>query len=301
MNPSCPECHTELNEDFGIVTCSSCGAVCSVDLDGEAVVQEKNENLEMDALNDLTSSENESNESLEEVGINEPVANENLEETSEEFLLEDEEDSFDDLSLDAESNEQVSEFLEENDESDAIGDNEDESFTEEHEAQDDADEKALFEEEVLESSKPAMSASKFFSGLEVFTEQLAPMDYHHTYYQVTVSGFETREELSDAMELTLDERLGLFESSLVFDDARQSFKIDKISFLRLVMLNKRLSSLNFVNIDWILAQDQTDVEDSDEELDSDENTAVGEPLQEEDQPQEELTDDDLYEEVEEDF
>ncbi len=37
--PQCPDCQVELEDDFGIVDCKSCGTVCSVDLNGEVKVQ----------------------------------------------------------------------------------------------------------------------------------------------------------------------------------------------------------------------------------------------------------------------
>jgi len=39
LNPLCPNCQTELTDDFGLVDCKSCGAVCSIDLEGNATVQ----------------------------------------------------------------------------------------------------------------------------------------------------------------------------------------------------------------------------------------------------------------------
>lgn len=44
MPPKCPDCQTDLEDDFGIVDCKSCGAVCSVDLDGEVQIQGEVEN-----------------------------------------------------------------------------------------------------------------------------------------------------------------------------------------------------------------------------------------------------------------
>lgn len=72
-NPSCPQCQTELEDDFGIVDCNSCGAVCSVDLDGGVTLQgevgDAEEELELEAQVEESAEEDVSvlEEQLEEI------------------------------------------------------------------------------------------------------------------------------------------------------------------------------------------------------------------------------------------
>jgi len=93
-----------------------------------------------------------------------------------------------------------------------------------------------------------------------------------------VSGFETESDLEDVLDLTLDDRLGLIKDSLEFDETKQSFIIPKISFLRLVTLHKRLSTIHFISMEWTLAEDQTDILDPEIPYEDEDATEVGEPI-----------------------
>lgn len=302
MNPSCPECQTELNDDFGIVTCTNCGAVCSVDFEGKATIQEKNETPGDEAL------------SLEEDSSFEDIESEDFGDTHEEGSTFESENSFETDDLAGESFEGDEEFseatrVEEFDDEEAVFDDTPEealhttadSGEELLDLSDSSSEGELDSGDVdsleAQGSSEPLSASSFFTGLEVFTEQLEPMDHHHTYYQVKVSGFETKDDFNDVLDLTLDDRLGLTRESLNFDDTKQSFIIEKISFLRLVALYKRLSTLSFLEIEWNLSEDQTDVTESGDQDYDDDSTVVGDASTDENIEYED--DDTLYEEVEE--
>ena len=356
MNPKCPECQTELNEDFGIVTCSSCGAVCSVDLDGNAEMQEKVQNAddihedadqedsnhedsdetsdefvaedegeefqektavdtELGSLDDDFSSDIEDalgedlSESLsgesddlsdslsetDEIGSDSDVSDGDDDEHAEQenewgAPLESEEDeTLDELKadsdLDTEPFEEESggdfdgEDSDEDQDSDAT---EDELLTSEDEDGEEVSEDGAFEETESVEDAPRvqtpLSGSGFFKNLELFTEQLEPQDHHHTYYRLKVSGFETESDLEDVLDLTLDDRLGLIKDSLEFDETKQSFIIPKISFLRLVTLHKRLSTIHFISMEWTLAEDQTDILDPEIPYEDEDATEVGEPI-----------------------
>ena len=411
MKPSCPECQTELNEDFGIVTCTSCGAVCSLDLDGNAVVQtatkktnhtqnlESAENVgsapseefsfpdaEEGVANELKSSEFDSSEleaKLEEESEAEPDSSEfgaeldssevgssevgssgldsseldsselgaefgtefsdDLNEGLDDSLPSDDLPSDDlpsddlpsddlpsddlpsgglpeDLSndeslgdddwehdghghehnghelelehhdesalrrgdegslgneLDEDEDEGEGEYEGEDEdegESEYEGEDEDEGEGEgegEYEGEDE-DEESLASKgskkdksgEYSGQGQTPLSSEGFLKNLEIFTEQFEPQHHHHTYYQLKVSGFETEADLRDVLDLTIDEQLEIFRESLIFDKTNQSFIISKISFLRLVALHKKLSTLGFISMEWTLKEDQSDLVDA---------------------------------------
>ena len=384
MKPSCPECQTELNEDFGIVTCTSCGAVCSLDLDGNAVVQtatkktnhtqnlESAENVgsapseefsfpdaEEGVANELKSSEFDSSEleaKLEEESEAEPDSSEfgaelDSSEVGSSGLDSSELDSseldsseLDSSELGAEFGTEFSDDLNEglddslpsddlpsddlpsddlpsgglpedlsNDESlgdddwehdehghghnghehehhdesalrrgdegslgNELDEDEDEDEGEyegesEYEGEgEDEDEESLASKgskkdksgEYSGQGQTPLSSEGFLKNLEIFTEQFEPQHHHHTYYQLKVSGFETEADLRDVLDLTIDEQLEIFRESLIFDKTNQSFIISKISFLRLVALHKKLSTLGFISMEWTLKEDQSDLVDA---------------------------------------
>ena len=288
MNPKCPECQVELPEDFGIVTCTNCGAVCSVDLDGNAEVQDEQMQTPGVEIEDPVEGV-----SLEAVG--EDDFETDLEENSTEFEEEtlEEESTFEDEPVEEDYIEEPQDELTE----DALDNPEEEleTFEEQIDEPIEDTQEESFEED-KENLEP-LSSDEFFNNLELFSEQLEPQDHHHTYYQLRVSGFETDSDLEEVLELTLDERLGIINESLVFDETHQSFIIPKISFLRLVVVHKRLSTIRFVEMDWALTEDQSDVTDDPSDYaggsEDTEDTHVGESLEVEED------DDALYEEVDE--
>jgi len=199
MNATCPECNTELDEDFGIVTCVSCGAVCSIDLDGSVVVQSDNEMADVDVV----------------AGVIE------VEDVAGDTDITGDVGSFEDLESLAE------EFLNESPE---------------------------VEVEASPNATVALSSQAFFKGLDIFSDQLESKDHFHTFFDLFVSGFETKKDLKETLELTLDDRLEVTVEKVLFDTDRQEFRVAKVNYLRLVNLHKRLSTLAFVKLDWLLSE-----------------------------------------------
>ena len=270
MNPKCPECQTELSEDFGIVTCSNCGSVCSVDLDGNAEVQEKIESSQ-EGLN-LQEEEISSGEEGPDFST---AVDENLESEPNDFFENEEESS--DLEGVSEETGQIEEDLLESNEA-PVEEQQASDFEEDLDAE--SDQKEQEYEDDLESEEEPLSSEGFFANLELFTEQLKPQDHHHTYYQLKVFGFETKTDLEEVLDLTLDDYLGLTKEKLTFDEGNQSFTIPKISFLRLVALHKRLSTLGFLSMEWTLIEDQSDI--IEENYENEGASEVSEPESDED-------------------
>ena len=352
MNPKCPECQTELNEDFGIVTCSNCGAVCSVDLEGNAEVQQKVQSVQddihedtnednHDEISDEFSTEDEGVDIQEKTAVDSDLGSlghdfsSDIEEALEEDLSAsstEDPDNLSDSSIESDDDESNfnsdvgddnNEFTEQDSEwgdsiepeegeasdelmADSVSDgesfegdsdgdlhdgaleaepetSEDEFLAIENEDVGEPSEDEAFEEAEPEEGAPKvhapLSGSGFFKNLELFTEQLEPQDHHHTYYRLKVSGFETESDIEEVLDLTLDDRLGLIKDSLEFNETKQSFVIPKISFLRLVALHKRLSTIHFIKMEWTLSEDQTDTADPEPTYEEgDEPTEIGEAI-----------------------
>ena len=234
MNATCPECNTELDEDFGIVTCTSCGAVCSVDLDGSVVVQSD----DVDTVAGVIEVEATAGDTKEATFDTDNKGSfEDLESLAEESL------SSEESTLD-----QVPNFSLEDIDSEA-------SALEEPGLKNTEDViNESLEAGTSSSSSAVLSSKAFFQGLDIFSDQLESVDHFHTFFDLFVSGFETKKDLKEALELTLDERLEVTADKILFDTNRQEFRVAKVSYLRLVNLHKRLSTLGFVKLDWLLSE-----------------------------------------------
>lgn len=225
QNPCCPECQTELEDDFGIVDCKSCGAVCSLDLEGNVQIQgEIAAPVEVDDYEEPA---------VEEIAIEEP-----LEETA---LEEEETDSYEELSADASA--EVEEYQTE----EAVA-----AETEEPPLEED---NFLEETPAVLESDP-MGGADFLKDLEFFTEESTAEELEHTYYDLSITGIGSNEERVVLVETLADSRLEISEeflNELIGDES--SFVLPQISFLRLSVIYKRLSSLN-IKMSWGLSEEQ---------------------------------------------
>lgn|GEM_PF-2378579 len=228
MNPLCPNCETELTDDFGLVDCKSCGAVCSIDLEDKVTVQ--------------------GNEPLErEEGDNEIIAEDAVEEESDEGSYGSEEEVEEEDDNDSDSSDETSD-----------GNNDDE---------DDSTEDDIFEERSKNNyvSASTLSGEDFLKDLEVFSEE-ATADGGHIYYDFHVTGIEGGQDRENFIETLADSRLEISEDAIreILGDA-SIFTLPQISFLRLTVIYKRLLSLG-LEMSWSLSELQEPVSYLSEEI-----------------------------------
>lgn len=308
MNPLCPECNEELGEDFGIATCASCGVICFIDLDGNAIVKSEEDNpQEQDSLEEEDSSfEDEDSHSSEEIYSFENPSSFEANSYEDEASM----DSGEDTEQDIESYEEESSDSEidaedfNSDSAEQEGGSYEAPLAQEYEAEtedyeDEENSEVVFSdaaeaplEDDLESevangssasatsakpnppTKPPMSGAKFFKDLEIFTEENQSEDYGHSFYALILTGMDTKNDLTDTIELLADERVGISESDITeswLSEDHKKITVPKISFLRLVYLYRRLRTLEFLKIDWLLSEDQDpEVEIEDQEEDPEE-------------------------------
>lgn len=240
MNPLCPNCQTELTDDFGLVDCKSCGAVCLIDLEDNVVVQ-GDEPIE---------SEDENLENEEVYGSSEETEEENADEADGEEYEEEYEES---LLEDGESNEepQPEEDLESEeeglyDESGLIEAGNDESDI-------DGEEDAVESVPTPRVPVAPLSGEDFLKDLEVFSEE-ATADGGHIYYDFHVTGIEGAQLRENFIETLADSRLEISEDSIreILGDSLD-FTLPQISFLRLTVIYKRLLSLE-LEMSWTLSE-----------------------------------------------
>jgi uncharacterized Zn finger protein (UPF0148 family) len=223
--PACPECQTELTDDFGIVDCKSCGAVCSIDLEDNVTIQGE----------DVAAA---SNEPVEE-DLSEVESSEDTWEASADEVDQEEDEEVYEVRVD----EPISEVEEET-----------ESETEVYEA---VEEKSIVEQAV---AAVPMSGADFLKDLEIFTEEAGAEGVGHIYYDLHVKGFEDSKLRELFIESLADERLEIDEDSLRDAvGAESEFTLPQISFLRLTVIYKRLVTLG-LDMSWTLSEDQEALE-----------------------------------------
>lgn len=259
MSPLCPECHKELDEDFGIATCSSCGAICFIDLEGNAIVKGDDDadkiELQEDDPAEFTDDDDGDSTNSTEDQIKDTQTDE-------------------DKTLSAQEDKELSEF------DSSPGENEFYTELEGSSSESEALETDLYDENEIEASDDqiledlnedsepftstspmtdSMSGAQFFKDLKIFTQEHNAEDYGHSFYVLSLTGIETKRDLSRVVELLADERVGIDESDIFekwLSKDHKKIMVPKLSFLRLVYLHKRLSTLGFLNIDWHLSEDQ---------------------------------------------
>lgn len=227
-NPLCPECQVELEDDFGIVDCKSCGAVCSVDLDGTVQVQGEVGASEQEPAPETE----EPPEEIEEFSTDDTVEDEINEESIQESTEENVEQS-------------LEPSLEQTLEEDEILEVEAEPSVE------------MFKEvDVAEPHAAPLGGAEFLKDLELFTEESTDEGLDHTYYDLHISEMGSFEERQILIETLADSRLEISEdflTELIGDE--DSFVLKQLSFLRLSVVYKRLAPLS-LKISWVLSEEQ---------------------------------------------
>ena len=244
MNPLCPNCQTELTDDFGLVDCKSCGAVCSVDLDDNVTVQAdepetyEEESVDEDTDTTESSEEEDSPESAYEQETEEEVdAVEDPDELNGDLQTYESDD--DSLELESESN--------------------------------DLEEAAVVEinkrDRAVEASFEAspLNGEDFLKDLELFSDE-ATADGGHIYYDFHVAGIEGGQQKENFIETLADSRLEISEDAVreILGDS-SDFTLPQISFLRLTVIYKRLLSLG-LDMSWSLSELQEPVSYLSEEI-----------------------------------
>ncbi|MGH1468621.1 MAG: hypothetical protein ACRBBP_07055 [Bdellovibrionales bacterium] len=251
-NPRCPECQTELEDDFGIVDCRSCGAVCSVDLDGEVQIQgevpesvEEPEEEQSFELADEAAVDEEEPAYEEQPVYEEPLEEEETAEQGEELLGEEE------YSL--EEPEESVEFAEESNEEDV------ELESLEPVEEEESEEFLAEEASAVEAIAPMMGVD-FLKDLETFTEESSAEELEHIYYDLSILGVESAESRELVIETLSDQRLEISEEYLRELIGEESdFVVPQLSFLRLSVAYKRLLTLG-LEMSWSLSEGQAPVQ-----------------------------------------
>lgn len=294
MNPLCPECETELKEDFGIVNCTSCGVVCFVDIDGSVRVQD--EEMQKNDLNE------------DEASFDENWTEDTEEELQEELSLNQDEDHYDEHA--EEETEALGEFggsFEEEDLSDDVleenfSDGEDEQEEDFQESKEEPSELEENEGLDLPEDLQPISAEDFLKDLEVFSQGAKPStDLEHVYYDLVITGLESSANWDILIETLADRRLRIFEEDLLKEkeSGQDCCVLKSIPLLRLVVVHSRIAPLGF-NMNWFVSEyqeeqvsayeERTEGEGSTSEMDSVEEEVV-EDFQEEDYDYDEEIDD----------
>lgn len=255
--PDCPVCENDLNyDDFGLIDCKSCGAVCSVDMDGHVKVQSEEDTAPLEA-HEVDSGED-LEESLDyyqeqEIGVDDDAApaggeveaiqqqpiEEPLDYLQEQGVVEDE---------------PVEQELVEDIEAESFSD-----YALEDEVKLEESAEVIEEAVRAEAALAPMIGEDFLKELELFTGESNGEAMDHVYYDLRVSGVESSEDRRLVVEYLADERLGLTEdyvSSLLGEE--NHFVVPQLSFLRLSVVYKRLLDLD-LNLSWILSDEQQPV------------------------------------------
>jgi hypothetical protein len=295
LNPLCPNCQTELTDDFGLVDCKSCGAVCSVDLEDNVTVQ--GDEPAEDPAGDYGLQEDEVEDSdydSPDDDAGKEVEDSDQDENEAENIDEDEsEDNEDDESGGYETYEESADELESDE-----GDDEDSLSVSEDEVPEPADDLEVETDAPIEnkiddmqygaspkSSQP-LNGEDFLKDLEVFSDE-ATADGGHIYYDFHVTGIESGQQRENFIETLADARLEISEDAVREILGKSSdFTLPQISFLRLTVIYKRLLSLG-LEMSWSLSELQEPISYLSEEIEEVDLYGEGE-------------DSGLYEEVEED-
>ena len=227
--PVCPECQTELTDDFGIVDCKSCGAVCSIDLDDNVTIQGDVEKPELEIAAEVEESHG-YEDSLEDE--EEPAAYEAEESDA----------------LEADSYAEETET----DEDEYENPIEEESSSLEGTPEKTSD---VFEDSTDFVPAP-MQGVDFLKDLEVFSGESSSEGMGHIYYDLHVKGLDDAQLREVFIETLADSRLEIDEESLreaVGD--KSDFSLPQVSFLRLTVIYKRLVTLG-LDISWTLSEEQ---------------------------------------------
>ena len=218
MNPLCPSCQTELTDDFGLVDCKSCGAVCSIDLEDNVTVQ----------------------------------GDEPLDEAAEEHIA-----LVADSGYNLEQEEEQEQSFEVEHEEVESAETDDLTETQAEDVQE-YEEPSVAENAVAAAAVPpvsSLSGEDFLKDLEVFSEDSAPAG-GHIYYDFHVAGLESHSVREIFIETLADSRLEISEESIreTLGDSDE-FTLLQISFLRLTVIHKRLLTLG-VDMSWSLSEVQ---------------------------------------------
>lgn len=222
MNPICPNCQNELHDDFGLVDCKSCGAVCLIDLNDNVTVQ---------------GDEPES-----------PQPEEGSLEPHEEFVDEADEEIFEDVEeYEEESQQEQEEQLEEVE----VETETEEAFDQVEEVREESGQTSEPDQESVSEStfEPVLSGEDFLKDLETFSEEAAP-DGGHIYYDFHVEGLESEELKALFAESLADSRLEISEDYVKEQISEEGdFSLAQVSFLRLSVIYKRLLFLG-LEMSW---------------------------------------------------
>jgi len=235
LNPLCPNCQTELTDDFGLVDCKSCGAVCSIDLDDNVTVQSDEPELDGVVVEVVTEQDVEGGAEVDSSAAT--LAD--VETDSEgDFEYEEPKDQ-DELKV------ETSTTL--SDESEDVAAAPLEPFAE--------SEPEYENYEEASTASGVITGADFLKDLEVFSSESSD-DGGHTYYDLHVSGVETPETRSLFIETLTDARLEISEElidELLGDSSHLT--LNQMSFLRLAVIYKRLLPLP-LEMSWSLSEVQ---------------------------------------------
>lgn len=286
----CPSCQTTLKEDFGLTTCSGCGAVCFVDLDDNASLQsEEMQNLES-ANQDEDNAEFNTDEPLQDLSTDELNGEASLEAYQEDSNLGAEEGvkDFENLEANEFSSSAEGEALDYNEQgySDLTPEqNFFETAASEEELEDHTTEEQPIEEEVLEEnlelgdnplatedpleedieaeeplfeedlpSEPSMSAEDFKSEIELFgnldSESFQSGAY---FFDITISGIDSKDIREEILESLDNDKLKLEHESFPKKIRDGVLKLHQIPAVKAFIIIQTLSHLK-CELDWELKE-----------------------------------------------
>jgi hypothetical protein len=233
MTPSCPQCGNQINEDFGVVTCSKCQSVLFVDMEGNVQVTESGGDVN---LAEASSSEQNFGSALD---YQNPSYDQSTE-TPEGFL-----DSTELQSDSSDPMDDPSEHLLENSNSpsgaDYQGDQPDTNAadSEEPEYRNMEPDESL-EEPAREAVKPITNVSQFANsdlGLGALT------------YSVTIENIDTKETRQLLQEILSDSRFHWDSKDFMRQVKMGKLRIENINSTKASVLVQKISELP-VKVSW---------------------------------------------------
>lgn len=237
---NCPKCHNQLKEDFGIETCSKCGAVVFVDMDDQVSLQEPLESLP-DLIGDVAefsaneSSPSESSEDFVELDI--------IEETSNLDNVEGEDEKLEEESLDL-----VDPFADQSAEEYEL---EDSDIDSDFELESSEDFKVLSEE-----NHNKTSADDFLNEMQSFGEIDSERFKEAVYFfDIEISNIDSKETREEIIDVLQDKKLNLRVENINKKIVNGILSLKGIPAVKTHIIVQRISHLP-CDISWSLVEVQ---------------------------------------------
>lgn len=277
----CPNCQSSLKSDFGYETCSKCGSVVFIDLDGSVVLQEEHHeslDFETDEEEAIVSGDAALPDMSSDIQITEDIGG-NFDLAEEEIVSDDEDEIYED----EESHIGGYEVFESHVTSEANGaffdketsdeDSEDVSFEDDSENvfEDNTEDDGTGQEYVVTTADDFLEEMQMFG--EIDSDKFKESIY---FFDIEIAGIDSKDIRDEILESLNDERLALIGTDFNRQISNGILILKAISAVKAHVIIQRISHLP-CEISWTLVEvqdlmpDAENFEDSNADLLSDEN------------------------------